>query len=107
MLVSGVHDLVVTNERLGYEETRRTNILAGKVTNVRIAPPKAPLNVNARPWAEVLVDGVEVGQTPLANLPVPIGPHDVVFRHPQLGERRQTIVVTTQGPNRVTQDFTK
>jgi hypothetical protein len=107
MLATGAHDLVVSNERLGYEEARRTNIAAGKVTSVKVTPPKVPLNINARPWGEVVVDGVVVGQTPLANLPVPIGTHEVVFRHPQFGERRQTIVVTAHGPNRVTADFTK
>jgi len=107
MLAAGAHDLVVTNERLGYEEARRMNIAAGKVTAVKITPPTAPLNVNARPWADVLVDGAALGQTPLANVPVPIGTHEVVLRHPQFGERRQTIVVTARGPNRIAQDFTK
>ena len=107
MLAAGEHDLVFTNERLGYQEHRRTSIAAGKIATIKITPAKAAVNVNARPWGEVLVDGVAVGQTPLANLPVPIGTHDVVFRHPQFGERRQTIVVTAQGPNRVTEDFTK
>jgi hypothetical protein len=107
MLAAGTHDLVVSNERLGYEEARRMMVPAGKVTAVRITPPKAPLNVNARPWGDVLVDGAAIGQTPLANVPVPIGTHEVVIRHPQFGERRQTIVVTARGPNRITQDFTK
>lgn len=107
MLGAGVHDLVVTNERLGYEETRRMNVPAGKVTNVKITPPNAPLNVNARPWGDVFLDGTALGETPLANVPVPVGTHEVVLRHPQFGERRQTIVVTARGPNRITQDFTK
>jgi hypothetical protein len=36
-----------------------------------------------------------------------IGSHDVVFRHPQFGERRQTVVVTSTGPNRIAVDLTK
>jgi hypothetical protein len=31
----------------------------------------------------------------------------VIFRHPQFGERRQTIVVTTKGPNRIAMDLSK
>ena len=107
MLAAGVHDVVVTNEQLGYEEARRMNVTAGKTTPVTITPPKAPLNVNARPWGDVVLDGVALGQTPLANVAVPIGRHELVIRHPELGERRQTIVVTARGPNRVTQDLTK
>jgi hypothetical protein len=65
------------------------------------------LSANARPWADVWIDGNDVGQTPIANLAVPIGTHQVIFRHPQFGERRQTIVVTTNGPNRIAMDLSK
>jgi hypothetical protein len=55
----------------------------------------------------VFVDGGLMGQTPLSNISLAIGQHQVTFRHPQLGERRQTITVTTAGPNRVSADLTK
>jgi len=38
---------------------------------------------------------------------VPIGTHQVLFRHPQLGERRESVVVNVKGPNRVAADFSK
>ena len=57
------------------------------------------------PWAEVLVDGRVLGETPLANLQLPIGVHQLVFRHPDLGERAQTVTVRLDGPNRVTADL--
>ena len=63
--------------------------------------------MNARPWAEIVLDGNSVGQTPIANLLVSVGPHEMVFRHPQLGERKQTVVVTAKGPNRIAADLTK
>jgi hypothetical protein len=31
----------------------------------------------------------------------------MVFRHPQLGERKQTVMVTAKGPNRIAVDLTK
>jgi len=34
------------------------------------------------PWADVTVDGVLVGQTPLARIPLPAGPHSVLLVHP-------------------------
>ena len=41
----------------------------------------------------------------LANLTLPIGTHEVVFTHPQFGERKQTVVVKMDGLLRVTQTF--
>jgi len=65
----------------------------------------AMLNVNARPWATVWLDGRPVGETPLANLRVPVGEHELIFRHPDLGERRVVAVVGAGGTTRVTVDL--
>jgi PEGA domain len=107
MLAAGHHDIVLANRKLGFQETRKIDVVAGKTAAIRIEPPKVSVSVNARPWAEVIVDGNNMGQTPLANLQVALGPHELVFRHPQLGERKQTIVVSAVGPNRIAADFTK
>jgi hypothetical protein len=107
MLAAGRHDVLLVNRALEYEETRKIDITPGKVTSVRVDPPKAMLSANARPWADVWLDGNSVGQTPISNLSVPIGTHQVLFRHPQLGERRESVVVNAKGPNRVAADFSK
>jgi hypothetical protein len=107
MLAAGSHEVLLRNEGLGFEATRTINVAAGRVTSVQIDPPKGLLNVNARPWADVLIDGEMVGQTPLSGVSLAIGPHQVVFRNPQLGERTERIVVTASGLNRVAVDFTK
>jgi hypothetical protein len=73
------------------------------MTNLSIAVPKGRISINAVPWAEVLIDGTAAGQTPLANLSLPIGTHEIVFRHPQFGERKQTVVVKVEGLSKVTQ----
>ncbi|PWT79784.1 MAG: hypothetical protein C5B57_13295 [Blastocatellia bacterium] len=57
------------------------------------------------PWADVEIDGRPVGTTPLANISVAIGSHEIVWKHPQRGERRQTITVTARSPARVGIDF--
>ena len=80
---------------------------AGKTTAIRIDPPKASVSVNARPWAEITLDGKSLGETPIANVLVSVGSHEMLFKHPQLGERRQTVVVTATGPNRIAADLTK
>jgi hypothetical protein len=58
------------------------------------------------PWAEVSIDGKKIETTPIAKLQVPLGTHEVVFKHPQFGERRQTVVVTST-PLTLNVDFTK
>jgi hypothetical protein len=63
--------------------------------------------VNATPWAQVWIDGQSIGDTPIANLPTTIGSHEMIFRHPQLGERRITAVITLKEPARVAVDMTK
>jgi hypothetical protein len=102
---AGAHEFDLVNSELGYQTHRRVLIEAGKTSDLRIEA-RASLNVNARPWAEVLIDGTPMGTTPIANISLPLGSHQVVFRHPDLGERRQEVVVTLQGPNRIAADMT-
>ena len=63
------------------------------------------MSINAVPWAEVFIDGTRVGETPLGNLPQTLGPHEIVFRHPQLGERRVNTLVTLKETNRISMDM--
>lgn len=107
MLSSGEHDLEFSNEALGFHVTRRVNISAGKTTASSIAVPNGSLSLNALPWADVYVDGNHLGQTPLGNLPLAIGTHEVVFRHPDLGERKETVTVTALTPARLGVDLRK
>jgi len=77
-----------------FRSVRTADVVPGKVTRVGIdAPPAGLVNLNASPWAELWIDGRRVGETPLANLSVSAGEHEVVFRHPQLGEKRQVLSV--------------
>jgi serine/threonine-protein kinase len=46
------------------------------------SPTTGSLLVIASPWAEIVVDGMSVGQTPKARFPLPTGPHQVLLRHP-------------------------
>jgi hypothetical protein len=107
MLASGRHDVVLSNDALGYRETRRLDVVPGKTTVIRVEVPKTTLSLNALPWAEVTVDGASLGQTPIANTAVTVGRHTVVYRHPDFGERTQTITATRQGPNRFAVDLRK
>jgi hypothetical protein len=101
MMAAGRHELDFVSEALGYRATRVVQIGPGKVVPISLDLPQGVVNLNAAPWAEVWIDGRRVGETPIGNLAVSIGPHEVVFKHPQLGEKRHAISVTLGGPVRL------
>jgi len=105
MLAAGRHNVELVNETLGYRVTRVVQVMPGKVASLSVDLPKGVVNLNAIPWAEVWLDGQRVGETPIGNLSVPIGAHEIVFRHPQFGEKRHAISVTMSGPTRVSVDM--
>jgi hypothetical protein len=105
VLTAGLHELDIVNESLRFHERRPVQITAGQTSPVAIEWPKGSLALNALPWAEVWVDGTRVGETPIGSLPVPIGTHEIVFRHPVLGERKSSITVTAGEPARVGVDL--
>ncbi len=107
MLPAGDHDIELSNEALGFVAKKTLRVTAGKTTAVRIDLPNGSLSLNAQPWAEVFVDGERVGETPIGNLTRRIGNHEVIFRHPELGERRETVVVAVGKPTRVGVDLRK
>ena len=94
MLPAGEHELQLSNELLGFQTTRSIRIEAGKTAALKVEPPNGSLSINAQPWAEVWVDGRRIGDTPIGKLPQPIGTHEVLLRHPDLGEKRETVTVT-------------
>lgn len=107
MLPSGDYTVELVNEQLGFRTQRRVKVLSGKTAQTSIDVPNGVLSVNALPWADVFIDGRRMGQTPLGNLSVPIGRHDVVFRHPDLGERSEAVTVTLLQPARLGVDLRK
>ncbi len=107
MVSTGRHDIEIVNETLGYRVARTVQVTAGKVTPIKIDFPKGTIALNAVPWAEVWVDGEKVGDTPIGNLSLAIGSHEIVFRHPELGEQRHAATVTLNSPARLSVDLRK
>ena len=97
-LPAGSHELRLVSNALNFETTINVEIPPGVGITTRVATPNGTLSLNAVPWANVSLDGKSLGTTPVMNLSVPAGSHEVTWRHPQLGERRQTVVVTARGP---------
>jgi hypothetical protein len=107
MVSVGRHEIEIVNDTLGYRGTRTVQVSPGKVTPIRLDFPNGTISLNAIPWADVWVDGEKAGQTPIGNLPLALGPHDFVFRHPELGEQHLTAVVTLKAPARLSVDLRK
>jgi hypothetical protein len=107
MVSAGPHALEIVNEALGYRATRSITVSPGKVSPVRLDWPMGSMALNAQPWAEVWVNGRPVGETPIGSIAVPIGTHEVIFRHPQLGEQVVRATVTATAPARVIVDLRK
>jgi hypothetical protein len=107
MLPVGEHDLELVSESIGLRARRTVTIQAGRTIDLRIDPPRVPVHVNAIPWAEVWIDNQRIGETPIGNLQQTVGSHEIVFRHPELGERRMIVMITMKEPARISMDLRK
>src|SRR5262249_28913967 len=105
MLAAGRHELDFVNDTLGYRSTRVVVVAPGRVAQMNLDLPMGVVNLNASPWAEVWIDGRRVGETPIGNLSVSIGPHEIVFKHPQFGEKHHAVSVTLGTPVRLSVDM--
>jgi hypothetical protein len=105
MLSPGTHELDFVADALGFRQSSEVRIQAGRGAPVSLTIPRVAMNINALPWAEVFVDGVKIGDTPLANVMQTIGEHEIVFRHPQFGEKRQVARLTTRDSLRISVDM--
>lgn len=93
MAPAGRRDLDFVNSAINYRVRQTVDVKAGQITPFTVAVPNGNLNINALPWAAVFIDGNSAGETPLGNLSVVPGEHEVILRHPQLGERRERVIV--------------
>jgi hypothetical protein len=107
MVSAGRHEFEIVNDTIGYRAMRTVQVVPGRVTPIKIEFPKGSIALNAIPWAEVWVDGEKVGDTPIGNLQLAIGPHEFVFRHPDLGEQRHAATITLNTPGRLSVDLRK
>jgi hypothetical protein len=106
MLSPGKHVLTLTNKELEYSSVQTVDIEPGEVRAITI-DPRGAVNFNASPWAEVWIDGKKIGDTPLANQQMPLGVREVLFKHPQFGERRVTVTVKGSAAAAVSVDMTR
>ena len=104
-LSPGTHSLELVNEELALRLRQRVVVQSGVTTTVTPALPRGALTITAQPWAEVWVNDERVGETPLGNLPLPVGQYEILLRHPEFGERKSHVRVTADTPARVNVDM--
>jgi hypothetical protein len=107
LLPAGDHDIEFENKLLGFTSRRAIRVGVGKTTAISIDLPNGVVSINALPWAEVWIDGERIGETPIGNLSRQIGTHEILFKHPQLGERRETVTIGAGKPARIGVDLRK
>jgi hypothetical protein len=105
MLPAGRHNLRLVNAALKFEQTQAVEVVPGQTRVLNVNLPSGLISINATPWAQVWIDGTARGETPIGNLSLPIGAHEIVLRHPQLGEQRRSVTVTLGGVTRVGVDL--
>jgi hypothetical protein len=96
LLAPGVHEVTLVNEHYNYRDTKTFEIQPGVATPYTVSLPTGTVQVNAPAGAQVWVEGEAVGQVPLGDLQLPIGTREIMARHPDFGERRNTVEVRHQ-----------
>lgn len=98
---AGLRRLHLANDELGFEEFRDVEVAAGAVTRLAVSPPPGVLNITADVESDVYLDGRPIGLTPLTNLSLNLGVHEVSFRNEQWGEQNFTVLVGLSTPSRL------
>jgi hypothetical protein len=97
-LTAGRHELTFVNRALGVQVTKVVEVVAGRTVALEVGVAPGQLSVTATPGAIVSIDGEPLGAAPVARRPLPVGQHDIVARHPVLGERRMSATLIAGVP---------
>ena len=89
----GRHRVEFVNEGLGLRDAQDVIVEAGRTTSVVVSGTTGGLDVTADIPADVFIDGQPAGRTPLVNLALPLGKHEVRFSNPRLGDVRYEIAI--------------
>jgi PEGA domain len=95
MLPAGPHDIRFENRTLGYQETRHVEVQPGITTQISLAVPQSTLTLTTSAPADVIIDGVSAGETPLTDYAIPLGTRDILLKS-EAGFRRLSVVVTAK-----------
>lgn len=93
---AGSHTVRCVNEQLGIDLKKPVTVAEGREANVAFRA-LGKLHLNATPWADVYLDGVPIGTTPLVRSGVLPGTHTVRFVNSATGVERTRSVIVAAG----------
>src|SRR5206468_8439106 len=92
ILSPGHHDLELVNTQAGFRELRAVEVKPGETVALNLTAIEQTLKITAPDGAEVSIDGERIGEAPIEERPVKVGSHEIVVKHPQLGDKTVTAV---------------
>jgi hypothetical protein len=104
-LPAGRHELTFINQELGVQITRAVEIVSGRTVTLDVVAEPGQLSITTTPAAEIVLDGDPLGPAPIVKRPIAAGQHDLIARHPVLGERRLLLSVAAGTAMAVTLDL--
>jgi hypothetical protein len=107
MVPPGSHTVEVVSELLGVRQRHVLDVEPGGVVARTIDLPPGRVTLRAEPWAEVSIDGEPVGRTPLDAVSVSVGSRQILFSHPEFGEKRAVLTVGVSPPIDLHMDMTR
>jgi hypothetical protein len=105
MTTPGPHVVELISERFNYRSTLKLEVKPGETTAHTVSLPMGSVRVTAPEGAEILVDGQRAVGVPSEGLSVAVGSHEITATHPELGERRAAVDVTSGALTEVTLRF--
>jgi hypothetical protein len=92
-LAPGVHELDLVNDAVGFRVHRTVTVGAGAPLTIDVPLPDGAIRITSDPPSSVVLDKKALGEAPLQAVTAMIGEHEVVLRHPTLGEVRRSVLV--------------
>jgi len=100
-LAPGNYNVELSSERFNYHEAKSVHIEPGQIISYSVKLPVTPLHLDAPDGMEVSIDGQSAGVTPLSELTVPIGTHEIAGRGADGAERRKSVEAKADEPAQV------
>jgi CRISPR/Cas system-associated exonuclease Cas4 (RecB family) len=96
LLKPGTHTLHIQNRALAFSVTRQVEIEPGGTANVAVDVSPSTLTVTGSTGADVFVDGVKAGETPLVDYEVALGQRDIMVVDRSGATRHASVTVTSK-----------
>ncbi len=71
----------------------------------KIQIPKGKINITAIPWANVYIDGKNIGSTPILEFELSVGQHNIVFEHEVYGKIEKNVKIQKDNNPPIIIDF--